>query len=316
MKTSVALCTYNGEKFLKEQIDSILAQSIQVDEIIVCDDGSKDSTLTILNSYYQKNPELFKIIANEENMRSVKNFEKAISLCSHEIIFLCDQDDVWVVEKVESYLKYFEQNPSILVLTSNGFAIDTKGKILDKYSFWDLPQIANLDNEKLDINKIITKVTNIATGASMAIRKSFLNEVIPFPDGAHLHHDEWLAFVAAAKDAFELMNEKLFYYRIHQQQQVGGVFFDKNNKSILFLKRTFGLQEDFKGLSKYIKRLCETHKRNELYINLQSKHHDLILDNRKEIEKLLQQKVTLLKRKYPIKSRILFMVDYKNKRKI
>ena len=76
MTTSVALCTFNGEKFLKEQLDSILNQTVTIDEIIVCDDGSTDATISILNSYKEKFPEIFNIYINEENLRSVKNFEK------------------------------------------------------------------------------------------------------------------------------------------------------------------------------------------------------------------------------------------------
>lgn len=86
-KISVALCTYNGEKFIHQQIDSILNQSLKVDEIVVCDDGSTDETQNILAKYQNKYPSIFKIHINEKNLRSVKNFEKAISLCSGEIIF-------------------------------------------------------------------------------------------------------------------------------------------------------------------------------------------------------------------------------------
>lgn len=316
MKTSVALCTYNGERFLSEQIDSILAQSIKVDEIVVCDDQSKDGTIEILTNYQKQFPDLFKIFINDENLRSVKNFEKAISLCTNEIIFLCDQDDIWIPEKVEKCLEYFKGNDDVSVIASNGFGIDSQGKILDMYSFWDLPQIASLDNLKLDLKEVLTKITNIATGSSMAVRASFLKQVIPFPDGKNLHHDEWIAFIAAKQNTFALLDEKLFYYRIHQQQQVGGVFFAKNNKSILFLKRTFGMVEDFEGLSKYIKRLCDTHKRNGLYLKLQAKHHDLLISNRIEIENLFHQKKDLIRRNFPIRSMLLFLLDFKNKREI
>ena len=88
MKISVALCTYNGEKFLKEQINSILQQSIHVDEIVICDDCSIDSTKEILDEFLQDFPNIFKIYINEINLRSNKNFEKAIKLCSGDFIFL------------------------------------------------------------------------------------------------------------------------------------------------------------------------------------------------------------------------------------
>ncbi|WP_308006687.1 glycosyltransferase family 2 protein [uncultured Chryseobacterium sp.] len=316
MKTSVAVCTYNGEKFLQKQIDSILNQTHPIDEIIVCDDGSTDATLKILNSYKEKYPEIFQIYINEKNLRSVKNFEKAISLCTHEIIFLSDQDDIWVENKVEKYLNYFETHPETEVIASNGFGIDENGKKIDAYSFWDIPKISKEVRENYKIKETLLKVTNIATGASLSVKKSFLKDVIPFPDHKILHHDEWIAFAASLLDKFEFLPEKLFYYRIHSHQQIGGVFFEKNEKSILFLKRTFGLIQDFKGLSKYIRRLCEIYYRNYLYLELQPHHHQLIEKNMNEIETLYKEKVDLVKRKFPIRSKFLFLTDVKNKRKL
>ena len=110
MKTSVALCTYNGEKYIKYQLDSILNQTVPIDEIIICDDGSTDSTISILNSYREQYPSIFKIHTNENNLRSVKNFEKAISLCSNEFIFLSDQDDIWADHKVKIHLDFFKKH--------------------------------------------------------------------------------------------------------------------------------------------------------------------------------------------------------------
>ena len=91
MKTSVALCTFNGEKFLQEQLSSILSQSVSVNEIVVCDDGSTDQTFEILKNYQGKFPKLFRIYRNQKNLGYVLNFEKAMSLCTGEIIFLCEK---------------------------------------------------------------------------------------------------------------------------------------------------------------------------------------------------------------------------------
>ena len=87
MKISVALCTYNGEQFLKEQLDSILKQTQKVDEIVICDDGSTDATINILENYSANYPNIFHIYRNKVNLRSVKNFEKAITLCTGDLIF-------------------------------------------------------------------------------------------------------------------------------------------------------------------------------------------------------------------------------------
>jgi glycosyltransferase involved in cell wall biosynthesis len=230
-KNSVALCTYNGEKYIREQIDSILEQSLKVDEIIVCDDGSTDKTLSILAEFENKFPDIFKIHINEKNLRSVKNFEKAISLCTGEIIFLSDQDDIWDSEKVKFFNNFFETNPSIDVLCSNGFIIDENNIQKNQYTVWDVPKFLGESKKEIDYFKIFATIGNFATGASMAIRKSFVNQVLPFPTVEGLHHDEWIALVSSEKKKFAFINEKLFSYRIHSEQQVGGICYSKDEVS-------------------------------------------------------------------------------------
>lgn len=101
---SIAMATYNGEKYLREQLDSILAQTVQDFELVVCDDCSTDSTVRILEEYVEKDARI-KIFCNEQNLGFVKNFEKAISLCQGECIALSDQDDVWLPEHLQVLLE-------------------------------------------------------------------------------------------------------------------------------------------------------------------------------------------------------------------
>lgn len=225
MKTSVALCTYNGEKYIKQQLDSILKQTVPVDEIIVCDDGSTDTTISIINSYQKQYPEIFKVHINEQNLRSVKNFEKAVSLCTNEIIFLSDQDDIWIDEKVQIYLNHFNKNPNISVIASNGYGIDENDNILNVITIWDVIPFIRKTGKELNYFEIISFSGNIATGATMAIKKDFIQKTIPFPMVPEFHHDEWIALIAASENKFDFLDTKTFYYRQHQNQQVGGVFF-------------------------------------------------------------------------------------------
>lgn len=230
-KNSVALCTYNGEKYIREQIDSILDQSLKVDEIVVCDDGSTDKTLSILAEFKNKFPDIFKIHLNEKNLRSVKNFEKAISLCSGEIIFLSDQDDVWENNKVKIFSDFFEDNQNVDVICSNGFIIDENSLQQNLYTVWDVPNFLSENKKEIDYFKIFATIGNFATGASMAIRKSFINQVLPFPTVEGLHHDEWIALVSSEQKKFAFLNDKLFSYRIHSEQQVGGISYSKDKTS-------------------------------------------------------------------------------------
>ncbi|WP_100075777.1 glycosyltransferase family 2 protein [Chryseobacterium camelliae] len=272
MKISVALCTYNGERFLNAQIDSILDQHLAVDEIIICDDGSADGTLDILNSYQQKYPDLFRIHSNPNNLKSVKNFEKAIALCSNDIIFLSDQDDIWEKNKTETCISYFHAHPSIMVICSNGYLIDEKGTVQEQYyTLWDIPAL--LDNKNIDYYHMLATVGNIATGASMAVRKSFVREIIPFPQIENLHHDEWIAIAAAEQQNFAFLSEKLFRYRLHADQQVGGVCFPKNASEREKLHHKFDPDypvRSFRDLKVTIRTLNDKQKRLEDFLKTQN----------------------------------------------
>ncbi|HEY6143938.1 MAG TPA: glycosyltransferase [Flavobacterium sp.] len=312
MKVSVAFCTYNGEHFLKEQLDSILNQTVAVDEIIICDDKSTDSTVSILNEYKEKFPSVISIYENENTLRSVKNFEKAISLCTGDIIFLSDQDDIWVNNKVEKYCTYFNENPSIEVLASNGYCIDEKSVVREKYSLWDIPEFLREQNIKIDYFKTITHFSNIATGASMAFRRSILYQTLPFPIVEDLHHDEWIAIIASSKNTFEMLNEKYFYYRIHEKQQIGGVFFDKTEKQKQFLIKHFNIsikKKSFYILKRKIKKLIYAYKKTKKIINLQSKHNLLFEKNIADIKTAYDETIDEIKKKFPIRFAALTITD-------
>jgi glycosyltransferase involved in cell wall biosynthesis len=320
IKTSVAMCTFNGEQFLKEQIDSILNQSVSIDEIIVCDDGSTDLTISILEEYSKKNPNLFKIYKNEINLKSVKNFEKGISLCSGEIIFLSDQDDIWELNKVEKMIHYFDQNPNIDVLATNGFCIDDNSKVHEKYAIWDVPQFLRDKNIEFDYFSLIAFVTNISTGASMAFRKSILKEIMPFPKIKDFHHDEWIAMYAAKKESFELLNGKYFYYRIHKNQQVGSVFYKKADSIKKYLIDFSDYKSVNSSFNVYKKRL----KKNASFYDLNKKliaQNIFLRNNFEENLALSFQFYTDTKQKmnqkYPIRAFFLNISDsIFNKRKI
>lgn len=266
MKSSVALCTYNGENFLNKQIDSILEQTISVDEIVVCDDGSSDSTVSILNSYKEKYPTIFRIHINEKNLRSVKNFEKAISLCENEIIFLCDQDDVWKPEKVSLFLKKFRENTEVDVFASNAVIIDDNDNVIDKNTIWDVVSFLGKENIQYDFFTVFSVVGNLATGANMAFRKSFILKALPFPE-KYFHHDEWISLFASSKNRFGFIEEKPSFYRIHEAQQVGGVFFDRNKNTEVSLLNRFNVYKEctnFKAVKRKIRTLIQNRKKFSL----------------------------------------------------
>ncbi|MBB4807644.1 glycosyltransferase involved in cell wall biosynthesis [Chryseobacterium defluvii] len=320
MKTSVALCTYNGEKFLKEQIESILHQTIKVDEIIVCDDGSTDQTTSILSEYQKKFPELFKIQINETNLRSVKNFEKAVSLCSHDIIFLSDQDDVWVGNKVEKYLEYFSEHPEISVLCSNGYGINEKSEILDVFPIWEVPELLRQKGTPMNYFDYITFIGNIATGASMAIRKTFVKDILPFPSVKGFHHDEWIALIASSQNKFEILNEKYFKYRVHDKQQVGGVFYPNTEKRKKRMISMHTMDPDIKDFAFYksaLKRLSGSYQKNKMLAANADAWNDIFENNAERAKALFIENKKQFREKFPLGFFMLSITDkIKGKRQL
>lgn len=226
MKISAAFIVYNGARYMRTQLDSILAQKHEVDEIIVCDDGSKDATKEILEEYKNEYPDLFFIHYNNNNLGPTKNIEKAIQACTGDIILLADQDDYWETNKVDTIVKWFEANQSMNGVFTNGFLMNSNEKLDSKYDLWDAMSFSyesiknsnNLNNLKLYINT----VENSVTGATLAFRNNleFLKQ--PFPVIKHLVHDRWLAINLAENNSLGMLNEKLIRYRIHSSQAIGG----------------------------------------------------------------------------------------------
>lgn len=282
MKSSVALCTYNGEKFLNKQIDSILEQTISVDEIVVCDDGSTDATVSILNSYKEKFPTVFKIHINGKNLRSVKNFEKAISLCENEIIFLCDQDDVWKPEKVSLFLKKFRENTAVDVFASNAVIIDDNDNVIDKNTIWDVVSFLGKENIQYDFFTVFSVVGNLATGANMAFRKSFISNALPFPE-KYFHHDEWISLLASSKNRFGFIEEKPSFYRIHETQQVGGVFFDRNKNTEMSLLNRFNVYSECISFREIKRKIRSAKQNRKKFISANAVNKNQVFDEALEI---------------------------------
>lgn len=320
MKTSVAICTYNGERFLNQQLDSILNQTHPVDEIVVSDDQSTDSTVSILNSYKEQYPELFKIHINKENIRSVKNFEKCISLCENDIIFLCDQDDIWVDDKVEKMLKAFEESKEIAVICTNGFGIDDKNNRLDVISRWDIPKYVRANGYRFDYFNILNLLDNFCTGATMAIRRDIKKDILPFPIIEDLHHDGWIGLVSALQEKLFFLDEKLIFYREHSSQQVGNVFLENTKKTRSDLTNYFSIDREkksFKEYKRFLKRFSEAYLKNKALLENHPDQSDFFKRNMLELKSRFEQNRLEMKSEFPIKTMLLRIGDiFANKRQI
>ncbi len=215
---SIAMCTYNGSKYLAEQLDSIFRQTRQPDEIVICDDCSKDDTVelakTLLNNWGGK----YSLVQNKKNLGFVKNFEKAIGLCHGDIIFLSDQDDVWDVRKIDIMIQTFEKHPEAAMIFHDSELVDQNLNLLYP-SFWK--NTLDFDYQlffKHDYKKLYAG--NIVQGSASAIKKCVYQKAVPFPLDAF--HDEWLALVALTIGEIVPVPQTLMKYR-QGNNELGGM---------------------------------------------------------------------------------------------
>ena len=224
MGLSVAMCTYNGSKFIKDQLNSIIEQSRKIDEIIICDDCSTDDTVAIINEYIEKYPDLIQLIQNKVNLRSTKNFENAILNCTGDYIFFADQDDIWDFFKVEKIIAKFEGNNLLEGIFTNGKLIDDYNETIPNTDMWDSFYFfeKNLD-KPVDLLCLLKHHANMVTGATLCIKKTIVDLILPFPDltKKKFYHDEWIALILASRNSLDYINEHLISYRIHSSQQIG-----------------------------------------------------------------------------------------------
>ena len=171
---SIAMATYNGEKYLREQLDSILSQTITDWELIVCDDCSKDTTVGILKSYQRKDGRV-KIFVNEKNLGFKKNFEKAIGLCSGDYIALADQDDIWHDNHLEVLLGLIGE----VSLSCGNARLMTSDSVVTEKKLNEVDNLLFIPIEKEKLLYRIVFISDPFQGASMLIRKEFLSKILP-----------------------------------------------------------------------------------------------------------------------------------------
>lgn len=212
---SVAICTYNGERYIREQLDSIINQTHKVNEIVICDDGSTDGTVTIAKEVLREAGVCFRIVCNVHQLGVTKNFEKAISLCTGDIIFLSDQDDIWDFDKVSSYIKEFLQSSRcVLVYSDAKMLID--GHIADESLFAHIGFMQKKKKFEICYTEQLVRQRYSINGCLMAIRKSFFEKITPFYD-SEAYHDCWIAFSAPFFGEIRYIPRTLSSYRIHPQ---------------------------------------------------------------------------------------------------
>ncbi|HET9479725.1 MAG TPA: glycosyltransferase family 2 protein [Pyrinomonadaceae bacterium] len=222
MRISVAMCTYNGADFLPAQLASIAEQTRPPDEIIVCDDASTDHTRAQLESFARTSPIPVSLYFSDQNAGSLKNFERAIGLCTGEVIALSDQDDVWRNDKLQVIEQTFRRHPITGLVFSDAEIVDKNLKPLgqrmwNEVGFDARKQKLMRNGRSLDV--LVTGWT--VTGATMAFRSEYVKLALPIPANIAMIHDGWIALTIAAVADVAFIEEPLIKYRQHERQQIG-----------------------------------------------------------------------------------------------
>lgn len=227
---SVAMTTYNGEYFVKRQLESIVAQSVKPDEIIVIDDCSTDNTIEILHNFAKKYPEIkWNIQSNEQNLGWRKNFAKAILLTQGDFVYLSDQDDYWYYNKIEVMQNAFFRNKNILVLACGFETIKLQDFSINqskKYLYSGGYNFSEPELQLLDDNFYMTH----HPGCSMAFRgecRSWFNNKLW--NGTQ-PHDEFIWVLAVLSKGAFTINEKLFSYIRHSSSATAKTTYTKSKR--------------------------------------------------------------------------------------
>lgn len=214
MKASVIIATYNGSKFIEEQLNSILAQSIQPDEVVITDDGSKDDTRDIIQKYIDDHDlnESWHLYVNEKNKGYAKNFLDGAMLTTGDIVFFCDQDDIWIPDRIRKMSEVMEHNPRINLLCSNlepfYYEEDTC-----KWSEKDLEVMKTDDS--LEECKLTPGYFHLQrSGCTMCIRKKFLEEIMPYWT-ANWPHDDFVWKMAVVSSSCAILHFISMKRRMH-----------------------------------------------------------------------------------------------------
>jgi glycosyltransferase involved in cell wall biosynthesis len=250
MNIEILLATCNGEKYLEEQIDSILNQSFTDWNLIIRDDKSEDKTLQIIEKYIKKYPQkIFLIQDIESNFRlgAAQNFSKLLKYSSADYILFSDQDDIWLENKIKDSLEHMwnlesSNGKTLPILIHTDLSIVNTNLELIHPSYW---QHQYLDPQRSALNHFL--VRNLITGCTVIVNRALKNLAVPIPDTAYMH-DWWLALVASAFGKISYLSEPTILYRQHSANEVGAQSkgikhiinrFFKSQASRIYFSKTF-----------------------------------------------------------------------------
>ena len=214
---SIVIAAYNGEKYILRQLDSLFRQTLLPDEIVICDDSPGDALALLVQEKAKTAPCEIRFFKNPRQLGPAKNFEKGLSLCTSDILFLCDQDDVWKEDKVEKLVRELETHEDCDVVFCNSLMVDPSLHPLG-YSTADTVNFTKKKAEDLNSGKGILHLlrTPMLYGHNIALRKSFLRVLLPIPVKSH---DLFIAELCAGRGRLRCVYENLTFHCRHGDNQ-------------------------------------------------------------------------------------------------
>ena len=221
LTVSVALCTFQSERFIESQLTSVFGQDRRPDELVISDDGSTDATLDIVRRVVASHggDVAVRIATRVDPVGVTRNFESAIQECTGDIIALCDHDDVWHPDRISAALAEF-RDPAVELVHSNARLVDSVGSPTS-LSLFDGLRVRRGERDAVcrgDAFSVLIR-RNLVTGAATMVRRELALRAMPFPE--QWVHDEWLGIIAAAFGGVRLLDRELIDYRQHGANQIG-----------------------------------------------------------------------------------------------
>ena len=283
-RISVAMATYNGSKYIVEQLMSILTQSIRPVEVVIVDDASTDNTVALIRSLQIDHP-IIQIYCNEKNLGPIGSFKRALTKCSGSYIALADQDDSWKLDKLEvceREMGKFE-DPDVPSMVYTDLEVMNTDGSFNAPSFWKLQ---GYRPDKVTFQDIV--IGNVVTGCTIMMNTAMKAEVEKMPEGIAMH-DHWMALIAFGIGKIQPVHEPTMKYRVHESSVT-------NKSKTTFLQRVsmfFTALTDAKGLY-----LHTNIKQAAAFLSLY--HHQLPSSKLKQLKGIvaLEQKSSLYRKLY------------------
>lgn len=216
-KIDILLATYNGQEFLREQIDSILNQSYQDFNLIISDDSSEDETYKILKEYEKKDSRI-RLFRQEKNLGLIQNFEFLLKQVTSDYFMFSDQDDIWKENKIEKSINKLKQEKAALVYTD--LEIVDKNLEIIYPSYWKYKNIYKKIKKYNNFEALY--LNNFVTGCTILAKSNYIKDIVPLPKTSKfMLHDYWTALVIASKDKIAYLDEPTIKYRQHKNNRVG-----------------------------------------------------------------------------------------------